>query len=33
MRAASRSIGANVWIGGGAILLPGIRIGDDAVIG
>jgi maltose O-acetyltransferase len=27
------SIGANVWIGGGAILLPGINIGDDAVIG
>ena len=27
------AIGANVWIGGGAILLPGIRIGDDAVIG
>lgn len=26
-------IGANVWIGGGAILLPGITIGDDAVIG
>lgn len=27
------SIGRNVWIGGGAILLPGVRIGDDAVIG
>jgi maltose O-acetyltransferase len=26
-------IGRNVWIGGGAIILPGIRIGDDAVIG
>jgi maltose O-acetyltransferase len=26
-------IGANVWIGGGAIILPGISIGDDAVIG
>ena len=26
-------IGANVWIGGGAILLPGITVGDDAVIG
>jgi maltose O-acetyltransferase len=26
-------IGANVWIGGGAILLPGVTIGDDAVIG
>jgi maltose O-acetyltransferase len=27
------TIGANVWIGGGALLLPGIQIGDDAVIG
>ena len=27
------SIGANVWIGGGAIILPGISIGDDAIIG
>lgn len=26
-------IGRNVWIGGGAIILPGISIGDDAVIG
>lgn len=26
-------IGRNVWIGGGAILLPGVRVGDDAVIG
>lgn len=26
-------IGRNVWIGGGAILLPGIVVGDDAVIG
>ena len=26
-------IGCNVWIGGGAIVLPGITIGDDAVIG
>jgi maltose O-acetyltransferase len=26
-------VGANVWIGGGAILLPGITVGDDAVIG
>jgi len=26
-------IGRNVWIGGGAIILPGTRIGDDAVIG
>ena len=27
------TIGADVWIGGGAILLPGITIGDGAVIG
>lgn len=26
-------IGANVWIGGGALLLPGITVGDDAIIG
>ena len=26
-------IGADVWIGGGAIVLPGVTIGDDAVIG
>jgi maltose O-acetyltransferase len=26
-------IGRNVWIGGGAIILPGIVVGDDAVIG
>ena len=27
------TIGSNVWIGGGAIILPGVTIGDDAVIG
>ena len=26
-------IGANAWIGGGAILLAGIRIGDGAIVG
>jgi maltose O-acetyltransferase len=26
-------IGSDVWIGGGAIILPGIRVGDGAVIG
>jgi len=26
-------IGRNVWIGGGAILLPGVTVGDDALIG
>jgi maltose O-acetyltransferase len=27
------TIGANVWIGAGAIILPGITIGDDAIVG
>ena len=27
------TIGDNVWIGGGAILMPGITIGDNVVIG
>lgn len=26
------TIGRNVWIGGGAIILPGVTIGDDAII-
>lgn len=26
-------IGENVWIGGGAIILPGVSVGDNAVIG
>jgi maltose O-acetyltransferase len=26
-------IGRNVWIGGGAIILPGVSVGDDALIG
>ena len=26
-------IGANVWVGGGAIILPGVTIGDDAIVG
>lgn len=26
-------IGNNVWIGGGAILLPGVHIGNNVVIG
>ena len=29
----SVTIGRNVWIGGGAIILPGIVVGDDALIG
>lgn len=27
------TIGDNVWIGGGAIILPGVSIGDNTVIG
>jgi maltose O-acetyltransferase len=27
------TVGAKVWIGGGAIVLPGISIGDDAIVG
>src|SRR6202043_1587265 len=27
------TIGSNVWIGGGAIILPGVTIGDEAMIG
>lgn len=27
------SVGSNVWIGGGAIILPGVTIGDDAIVG
>jgi maltose O-acetyltransferase len=26
-------IGADVWVGGGAIILPGVKIGDAAVVG
>lgn len=26
-------IGTNVWIGGGAKILPGVTVGDDAIIG
>jgi maltose O-acetyltransferase len=26
-------IGEDVWVGGGAIILPGVRIGSRAVIG
>ena len=27
------AIGRNVWVGGGSIILPGVTIGDDAIIG
>lgn len=26
-------IGRNVWIGGGATILPGVTVGDDAIVG
>lgn len=26
-------IGRNVWIGGGALILPGVTVGNDAIIG
>lgn len=32
-RTAPVIVGNNVWIGGGAILLPGVTIGDNVVIG
>jgi Acetyltransferase (isoleucine patch superfamily) len=32
-RALPVTIGADVWIGGGAIVLPGVTIGDGAIIG
>lgn len=32
-RAKPILIGENVWIGGGAIILPGVRIGNDAIVG
>lgn len=27
------TIGANVWVGAGALILPGVEIGDDAIVG
>jgi maltose O-acetyltransferase len=27
------SIGSDVWIGGGALILPGVRIGSRTVVG
>ncbi|SFI72217.1 sugar O-acetyltransferase [Celeribacter neptunius] len=32
-RALPVTIGKDVWIGGGAILLPGVTIGDGAIVG
>jgi maltose O-acetyltransferase len=31
--AAPITIGDNVWLGGGAIVLPGVTIGEDSVVG
>lgn len=31
--AAPIAVGENVWIGGGAIICPGVTVGDDVVIG
>lgn len=31
-RALPVTVGADVWIGGGAILLPGVTVGDGAII-
>jgi maltose O-acetyltransferase len=31
--AAPITIGDNVWLGGGAIVLPGVTIGDNSVVG
>jgi len=33
LKAAPVKIGKNVWIGGGALILPGLTIGDNAIIG
>jgi maltose O-acetyltransferase len=27
------SIGSNVWIGAAAVVLPGVSVGDDSIIG
>lgn len=32
-RALPVSIGADVWIGGGAIVLPGVAVGHGAIVG
>jgi maltose O-acetyltransferase len=32
-RALPVSVGEEVWIGGGAILLPGVTVGDGAIVG
>ncbi len=32
-RALPVTIGVDVWIGGGAIVMPGVTVGDEAIIG
>lgn len=32
-RALPVSIGRDVWVGGAAVLLPGVSVGDGAIIG
>ncbi|MEJ6391713.1 sugar O-acetyltransferase [Gymnodinialimonas sp. 2305UL16-5] len=32
-RALPIEIGADVWVGGGALILPGVQIGDGAIVG
>ncbi|MEQ9571153.1 MAG: DapH/DapD/GlmU-related protein, partial [Nitratireductor sp.] len=32
-RALPVRIGSDVWVGGGAIILPGVTIGDGAIVG
>ncbi len=32
-RASPVTLGADVWIGGGAIVMPGVTIGDGAIVG
>ena len=31
--AAPIVIGDNAWLGGGAVVLPGVTVGEDAVVG
>jgi maltose O-acetyltransferase len=31
--AAPITIGDNAWLGGGAVVLPGVTVGEDAVVG
>jgi acetyltransferase-like isoleucine patch superfamily enzyme len=33
LRGKPIEIGADVWVGGGAIILPGVKIGNAAVVG